>query len=176
MKRPIVLLTGATGTLGSACIASILRRRLPLDLVVLVRAPSHDDAARRVSAAAGRHCVDVGPSLNGERAARTRLIVLSGDLGSLAVSPVLGEVTHVLHLAANTSFLNDERIFETNVGGTRVLAAGLSRSKSLRRFLYVGTAAICGDAPPRVVKEGLYPDAGVRHVVEYSRSKAAVPT
>jgi nucleoside-diphosphate-sugar epimerase len=48
----------------------------------------------------------------------------------------------------------------------------MRRALQLVRFLYVGTAYICGVNPPKVVREDDYPRYGVRHLAEYTSSKA----
>ena len=58
----------------------------------------------------------------------------------------LDGVTHVLHLAASTSFGNSRAIRTTNVGGALSVAKAM-RGRSLERFVYTGTAAICGASP-----------------------------
>ena len=48
----------------------------------------------------------------------------------------------------------------------------MRRVSGLKRFLYVGTAYICGEQSQRIVREDDFPRYGVRHVVEYTASKA----
>jgi nucleoside-diphosphate-sugar epimerase len=48
----------------------------------------------------------------------------------------------------------------------------MRRVGSLERFLYVGTAFICGERGTRVIREDDYPRPGVKHLVEYTASKA----
>ena len=99
--------------------------------------------------------------------------VLRGDLLSQDWhdSPLLNGVTHVLHLAASTSFGNSRGIRTTNVGGALSVAQAM-RGRNLERFLYTGTAAICGASPNPVVHEDDYPSDRATHLVAYTRSKA----
>src|SRR5262249_36957826 len=48
----------------------------------------------------------------------------------------------------------------------------MRRAAALRRFLHVGTAYICGAPAPALVREDDFPRSGVRHLVEYTASKA----
>jgi len=48
----------------------------------------------------------------------------------------------------------------------------MRRVPTLERFVYVSTAYICGADPPPVVHEDDYPRADVRHLAEYTASKA----
>ena len=99
--------------------------------------------------------------------------VLRGDLLSedWHASPHLDGVTHVLHLAASTSFGNSRGIRTTNVGGALSVAKAM-RGRRLERFVYTGTAAICGASPKPVVHEDDYPNERATHLVAYTRSKA----
>jgi len=48
----------------------------------------------------------------------------------------------------------------------------MRRVPELKRFVHVGTAYICGEESHRIVREDEYPRYGIRHVVEYTASKA----
>jgi nucleoside-diphosphate-sugar epimerase len=100
--------------------------------------------------------------------------VLVGDLseGKALSDARLKEVTHVLHIAGETSFRSSRRAQQTNVTGTLALAERMRKVPGLVRFVHVGTAYICGARPPPLVHETDYPRAGVSHLVEYTRSKA----
>src|SRR5262249_20415268 len=103
-----------------------------------------------------------------------RATVIHGDLtdpGTLD-DPRLDGVTHVLHLAANTSFRSVRGVRHTNIDGTLALAHRMRGAPGLVRFLHVGTAYLCGADPPRVVPEDDYPRPGIRHLAEYTSSKA----
>jgi nucleoside-diphosphate-sugar epimerase len=84
----------------------------------------------------------------------------------------LEDVSHVLHLASNTSFRSIRGVRHTNILGALALAHRMRRVPELKRFLYVGTAYICGEESDRIVREDDYPRYGVKHVVEYTNSKA----
>src|SRR5439155_18127967 len=64
------------------------------------------------------------------------------------------------------------RVRATNILGTLALAHRMRRVPGLVRFLHVGTAFICGANPPCTVYEDDYPRPEVRHLVEYTSSKA----
>jgi nucleoside-diphosphate-sugar epimerase len=84
----------------------------------------------------------------------------------------LDDVTHVMHLASNTSFRSVRGVRHTNIFGAMTLAHRMRRVTSLQRFLYVGTAYICGENSERVVREDRYPQLQARHFTEYTASKA----
>jgi nucleoside-diphosphate-sugar epimerase len=169
MSAPTVLLTGATGFLGGAVLAQLLESRRPSRVLLLVRAPTPEAAAERVRRSVARF-VD----LDRLGSALDSCEVVRGDLTDPAAlaDARLDEATHVLHLAANTSFRSVRGVRHTNILGTLTLAHRMRRAPRLRRFLYVGTSYICGDSAPRIVREDDYPRPDVRHLVEYTSSKA----
>lgn len=164
-SAPTVLLTGVTGFLGGAFLSDLLQSAFDGEVVCLVRAEDDDTAEDRVRRSLGRFGVSNPLPAN--------VRVMRGDILSQDwhASPHLDNVTHVLHLAASTSFGNSRAIRATNVGGA-VSVANAMRGRKLERFLYTGTAAICGASPKRVVHEDDYPDESARHLVAYTRSKA----
>jgi nucleoside-diphosphate-sugar epimerase len=169
MTVPTLLLTGATGFIGGATLAQLLQSGSPCRTLLLVRGETPDVAASRVRRSLSRF-VD----LTGLESALDSCRVIPGDLtdaGSLAAIP-LDEVTHVLHLASNTSFRSVRSVRHTNILGALTLAHRMRRAPRLERFLHVSTAYLCGDDPPRIVHEDDYPRPNLRHLVEYTNSKA----
>jgi nucleoside-diphosphate-sugar epimerase len=169
VATPLVLLTGATGFLGGMATAELLRRPEPLRLLLLIRAADPAQAQARVRRSLDRFAEPGQPPY-----AWDRCTVLCGDLTEPATcaDPRLDEATHVLHLAANTSLRSVRGVRHTNLLGTLTLAHRMRRAPALQRFLHVGTAFICGAGAPHTVHEDDYPRAGVRHLVEYTSSKA----
>jgi nucleoside-diphosphate-sugar epimerase len=164
-----VLLTGVTGFLGGATAAEILAANPSCNLLLLVRGTSQAAAPLRVRRSLERF-------LDAERvdAGLSRCAILEGDLTEPATlaDERLDKATHVLHLAANTSFRSTRAVRHVNILGTLALAHRMRRVQGLQRFLHVGTAYICGAEPPRLVCEDDYPRPEVHHLAEYTASKA----
>ena len=162
---PTVFLTGATGFLGGAFLSDLLQSSFDGEVVCLVRADDDDTAEERVRRSVGR--------FGRQDSLPDNVKVLRGDLLSedWHQSPHLDGVTHVLHMAASTSFGNSRGIRTTNVGGALSVATAM-RGRKLERFVYTGTAAICGASPASIVHEDDYPDERANHLVAYTRSKA----
>ena len=162
-----IFLTGATGFLGGAFLACLLAGGFEDTITCLVRADDQDTAEERTRRSVARFGVRLGPRL------AEILKVVAGDLLSDGWHdvPELDSTTHVMHLAANTSFGSNAGIRRTNVEGTLSVARAM-RARRLERYVHVGTATICGAALPHVVHEDRYPSDDAVHLVPYTRSKA----
>ena len=166
-----VLLTGATGFLGGAFLAHVRDQRdYTVEWVLPARGIDEADARRRVFKRL-RRFVDESTAVGILSGAR----VVLADLRSpeTLTDDLLHGVTHVVHLAANTSFISEKGVWETNYEGTRALARRLRKISTLERFVYVGTAMICGNGAAQSVQEDSYPAADAEHLVAYTASKAA---
>lgn len=172
---PTVFLTGATGFLGGAFLADLLQSSYDGEVVCLVRAGDDDTAEERIRRSLARFTTGRFSTTRFQTAYTLpkNVKALRGDLLSpdWHDSRRLDNVTHVLHLAASTSFGNSRGIRTTNVGGALSVAKAM-RGRSLERFVYTGTAAICGASPQPVVHEDDYPNEQASHLVAYTRSKA----
>lgn len=162
-----IFLTGATGFLGGAFLACLLSSGFDGTVTCLVRADDQDGAEERTRRSVARFGVQFGPRLP------QNLKVLAGDLLSdeWHSARELDGTTHVMHLAANTSFGSNAGIRRTNVEGALSVARAMS-GRPLERYVHVGTATICGAAPPHVVREDSYPSDEAIHLVPYTQSKA----
>src|SRR5258708_6316125 len=136
MAAPTLLVTGATGFLGGAAVAQLLQSRPDLRVLLLIRgdSPAHPEQRLRQSLARFADPAALEPGLR-------RCEILPGDLTNLQslADPRLDNVTHVLHLAANTSFRSVRVVRHTNILGTLTLAHRMRRAPRLQRFLYVST-------------------------------------
>jgi nucleoside-diphosphate-sugar epimerase len=170
MAPPTVLITGATGFLGGATLAHLLRARPDVRVLALVRAASRDEAGARLAASLARFDE---PGLTPARADATEIIL--GDLVDRETlrDKRFDEPTHVIHAAANTSFRSVRAVRRVNIFGTLALAHRLRRAPKLTRLLHVGTAFSCGLMPDgTIVQEDDYPRDDARHLVEYTSAKA----
>ncbi|HSL10801.1 MAG TPA: AMP-binding protein [Actinomycetota bacterium] len=173
--RSVVLLTGATGFLGTE-IARRLLERPAITIVALVQAGGHDDA-RRVALRAWHE----RPELRAEIGDRIGIVVGDVTLRRLglddeAYARLVGDVTHVVHAAANVRFdgsLDDLR--RTNVTGTAnvlELARAAHRDHRLERFLHVSTAYVAGRRTGLVREDELTDRFGFDNAYERTKFEA----
>jgi len=164
-----ILLTGATGLLGGAVLHETLDRDDGTSWICLVRCANADQGRQRVAARLARFT----DPFTAQRLAR-KVEIVPGDFTQADHDndPRLDGVTHILHLAADTSYFGGERLFRTNRDGTLALARRAARMRNLQRFLHIGTAMSCGAEAGPVVAESR-PDPEARHLVPYTASKAA---
>jgi nucleoside-diphosphate-sugar epimerase len=182
-------LTGGTGFIGGCTLARLLQTRPDCRVLLLARDRGADSAAQRLRRSlerfmdpehveAGlRSCEIISGDLTDPSSLGTRRldeathVIHMASLKKLAAER-LEDVTHVLHLASNTNLRTVRSVRHTNVLGALALAHRMRRVAGLRRFLYVGTAYICGEKSEGLVREEMYPRLRARHFTEYTASKA----
>lgn len=168
--KPTILITGTTGFLGGALTAELLDKPEWDNVLLLVRAEDASHAYQRVVRSLARFTSDL--ELLGRL---KREQVLSGDFTQPAAfieDARLRGIKRVVHCAALTSFGANTRVFSTNVDGTLCFVHHLRQVAMIERFLHVSTAMICGDQPEPLVREDEFPKARVKHLVNYTESKA----
>lgn len=163
-----VLLTGATGLLGSEILVRLCSRGEVDRIYCLARDRGGAPAAARVRAAFGFH---------GQPWPEGKIVVLEGELGQdqpAASLAAAGDASVIVHAAANTSFLpqNAAAIERANVRGLLQLLEWAKALPALNTFLHVGTAAVCGaDARHCVIGEDDAAQFRPRQLLAYTDSK-----
>ena len=166
-----LLVTGATGFLGSAIAAELLEHHPDLRLLFLVRAEGAAEGLARLRASVAQMTAD--PAL---LARLTPEMVLCGDLSTfpaLVRDARVQAITHVLNAAALASFAFKKEVWTVNVEHTTAFVRAVAELPAIGRFLYVGTAMISGDTSHQNVEEDQFP-AAVRQFVPYTRSKTEI--
>jgi nucleoside-diphosphate-sugar epimerase len=142
-----VLVTGATGFVGSHVAAALAHRGH--HVVGLARRADQHEALARLGAAPVPGSLEDEPSLGG----------------------ALEGVEVIYHLAGLTAAANEAEFLAVNEGGTRrLLDVALRRAPGLRRFVLVSSQAALGPSP---IGQRLSEDAPCRPVTAYGRSKLA---
>jgi nucleoside-diphosphate-sugar epimerase len=164
-----ILVTGATGFLGGGVAAQLMSSPFSSQSLFLVRGSSLSDARDRLVRQLRRFGVSEPTlmNLNDDQ-------IVQGDLETPSVwtnDSRLLTVTHVIHCAAIASFGNNKAIRSVNVDVTIALAASLHKRAPLKRFLYVGTAMVCGVQAPNPVPEDFALEGEPTDLVQYVSSK-----
>lgn len=171
-KKTGVFLTGATGFLGRRLLADMIRQGE--SVTVLVRAPDHDAARKRISEA----LATIDPLLPPLLASSLTVCPGALDRPGLGLAErgrewIVETCGTFVHCGASVRFdLPLETARAVNVEGTRAmleLALMRARRHGLQRFDFVGTAYVAGDHNGIVFEEEF--DGSVQHRNSYERSK-----
>ncbi len=167
-----VLLTGATGFLGSEIMKRILQRHPRSHLALLVRSTTRETARERVDKLLAR-------TFGLEEAGRCaeRVEVVEGDISlrglgmdSERAVKLAPRIDQVIHCAATVRFdLPLEIARRDNTEGTRNVLTFAGRLPNLRRLDYIGTAFVAGDRRGIIKEDEL--DLGQHYSNSYEQTK-----
>jgi nucleoside-diphosphate-sugar epimerase len=166
-----LLLTGATGFLGSAIAAELLEHQTGGQLLFLVRAEDAGKGLERLRTSIARMAPN--PVVLDRLSAD---MVICGELSDFSThlhDSRVRSINRILNAAALASFAWKQDVWSVNVEHTVKFARAVSELPELRRFLYVGTAMISGNTANRTVHEDEFP-ADVRQFAPYTTSKAEI--
>jgi thioester reductase-like protein len=168
-SRRYVLLTGATGLLGSYVMRDLFLEGC--HLAVIVRPTKRMSVQNRIESIMQRWESDLGKRL-------PRPVIFEGDvcqpnlgLKSDEIRWISQHCDSMIHCAAVLQFEGTgmaEEPWRTNLGGTRNVL-DLTRQAEIRDFHYVSTAYVCGQRDDLVSEDQL--DRGQEFRNDYERSK-----
>ncbi|HET8672548.1 MAG TPA: SDR family oxidoreductase [Thermoleophilaceae bacterium] len=172
---PGILLTGATGFIGTEVLARLVERT-DKRIYALVR--GSDDAA-----ADARLSVILNRAMGSDAALSDRVVAVRGDveqpglgLSAARQSWLADRVGDVVHVAASVSFtLPLERARAINVEGTRHVlefAERCNRSGAFGRFSHVSTAYVAGDHSGDFGEDDLELGQGFHNTYEQTKFEA----
>jgi thioester reductase-like protein len=167
-----VLLTGATGFVGTELLARYLERdRRPI--YTLVRARDSSAATARMRAVLRRLFGDEHEHTDRVIAVPADLTLPRLGLSRRAGDELASEVTEVVHGAASVTFeLPLEEAREINVRGSRRVLELCARMRSLRSVAYISTAYVAGLHEGRFAEEDLHLGQSFRNTYELSKYEA----
>lgn len=136
-QKDVILMTGATGALGSEMLPLMLRKGY--DVVCLVRASDTAAAQKRIDAIAGSG----HPNLRVVRGdiTKSQCGIADADLRQLHE----WRVTRIFHCAASINFQDRDAAYSTNVNGVKNVI-GLADTLGVRNIIHVSTAYVAGEA------------------------------
>lgn len=129
-----ILLTGATGALGSELLKELLAKRYRV--VCLVRAESRKAAYDRIKAIVGIH-----PNL---RVVRGDIREPRCGISDIDREHLIGRIDKILHCAASISFTDKQATLDANVNGVHN-ALELADTLGVWHFVHVSTAYVAGN-------------------------------
>lgn len=163
----LLLVTGATGFLGTHLVRELLEQDPNTTLALLIRDKPGQSGRQRADSF-------LAPSQ------RSRVQVFSGDvslpncgLDTAAWQQLTAETTRVIHSAATVRFdhsLGEAR--QINVEGTRHVLDFAAAARNLRSFAYVGTAYVAGERNGLVLENELAVGQGYRNTYEQTKSES----
>ena len=166
-----IFLTGATGFLGGELLV-VLSKRLDVDKIFcLVRANNEEEGQERIEKIF---------KLHDDYFDEKKIFPVLGNLiddnlqSQLENNPNLQNIDVIIHSAANTSFskIYDSLVEKVNIHGFNSILQWSKNLKSLKTFVYVGTATICGKGVTHcLVHEDDSPNVNSTHFVKYTFTK-----
>jgi long-chain acyl-CoA synthetase len=163
----LILITGATGFLGTQLVGELLARQPDASLALLIRDRAGQTGQQRSNRIVPEEY-------------RSRVQVYSGDvslpncgLDQAAWDRLSSEVTRVIHSAATVRFDHTlEEARRINVEGTRRLLDFAAGARNLKSMAYVGTAYVAGERTGLVREDELNVGQRFRNTYEQSKSEA----
>lgn len=165
--RGAVLLTGATGFVGSLVAAVLLGREERRVVALLRQGWQFEDLAAKILAELGPEAYRLDTA---ELLGRLTILPMSGPDELVAHAHALSRlgITEIVHCAGSTDYFNQEELERTNIQFTDRLL-DLARVLQIERFVHVSTAYSSGYiAGP--IAESLHPETA-SDPNEYTRTK-----
>lgn len=161
MAEGTVLVTGATGLVGTEVVAQLLSTTNS-KIYVLVRAKTEEDAENRLRALWWGNDILVN-------AIGKRVHVITGDITKpLEIKHM--DITHVIHCAAETGVQKSRsELRNINIDGTRHVVRMAELLPQLQCFIHVSTAYVAGTQSGIILEEG---PMATQFYSQYEQSKA----
>ncbi|PCE33426.1 SDR family oxidoreductase [Burkholderia ubonensis] len=136
-----LVLTGATGFIGSTVLTALVNAGLLERIVCVVRAQDRGHAVARLREAALR--AGLAPYWASRLSDANVIVGALGDVWEGAQAPRLAQATHVIHCAGHASSADGAHL-QADADESLRFAARFVHAAKLQRFVYVGTAFVRG--------------------------------
>ncbi len=176
IHKPVVLLTGANGFIGTYIVQKLLQKK-DMQILAMVRGKNDSDAKKRLKRAWWEY-PDLIDGLN-----RGQVRILKGDvtqenlgLEDSVYQEMVLSLTHIIHTVADLR-LNApmEDLRKTNVEGTKnvlYLAKKVDENHGLERFSFLSTAYVAGKRKGDILESDLSSSRGFSSNYEKSKFEA----
>ncbi|KVP64720.1 SDR family oxidoreductase [Burkholderia ubonensis] len=165
-----LVLTGATGFIGSTVLTTLVNAGLLDRIVCVVRAQDRGHAVSRLREAALR--AGLAPYWASRLSDANVVVGALGDVWEGADAARLAQATHVIHCAGHASTADGAHL-QADIDESLRFAARFAHAAQLQRFVYVGTAfvhsgrggTVLEDAPSGVAHAAADPGAALAGAV-----------
>lgn len=173
----VVILTGATGSLGAHILDQLTRREDVASVVCLSRAKSHDDSFKRVHDSLQQRQRNLSPS------ALAKIVSFAADVNKpdLGLEPEQYELlrqqsTSIIHNAWPVNFVLSLASFDEHIGGAvNLLNLALKSPRKVKpSFFFSSSVGTVQGRPDPVVRETFSNDPVTAGGMGYGRSKWVV--
>src|SRR5574344_280698 len=175
--RKKVLVTGATGLVGSSVIVALVKANKNHDFICLTRQGAGQSASARVDRALREECEFQGRAGLSDEVLR-HVSAIDGEISALDVEALANDrllvgIDKVFHCAADVNLGKDPKgnVLRTNLEGTRNIVALAKRIKA-RELHYVSTAYAAGNTQGEIMEERLSLDREFNNAYERSKCRA----
>lgn len=173
----MILLTGATGFLGSEILFELLRQKHPTRVITLIRGESLAEAKMKLADVLAQQYSkkEVEALLNDK--VQVILADLSQDNLGLSISDhaaLVENTTSVIHCAASVNRRSESACFKVNIKGTIeliTLIQQIEQQRRLQKITFISSTTVNPPIIGRMYKESDPLDWDVKDTDPYSRSK-----
>lgn len=168
---PRLLVTGATGFIGSFLVESFLRRRCRVHCIT--RASARGDVSHQSRLSSAIRAVNPGAPTSGVYALAGDITQPFAGLAERDLDTLRGEIDEIWHCAAESSFdpAAAKKTIHTNVGGTANMI-DLAEAIECRSFCFISTAYVTDQTQALAIEEPVRNRKTFRNAYEESKLNA----
>lgn len=166
-----VLITGVTGLLGGELLRELCKCNLTR-ITALIRRSEMQSPLGRFECRMARSGADVSDYADRTNVVEGNIVLPNWGLQANDLRDCQNNIDTIVHCAADTSFIREEIVAETNIRGTKHLIELARGAQRPPRIVYISTATNVGCVQHCCLKEDDGCQADNMHHNAYTRSKA----